>query len=133
MIPIPPSECVSIFLQEAARLDIEVRWTRKDMAKLDAAYHAFPGSPGRILLHERTPKPDNQQLCTLLAHEMVHVLQHWKGDLVALPPLGWPVDQAPIGRNLSRQEQEAYTAQHNPQKILNAIKKLNPIPAQDSR
>ena len=126
MIPLPPAECVSRFLQEAQRLGIEVRWASEGMTNLDAAYHARPGAPGVLLLHDSTPRPGPQQLCTLLAHEMVHVLQHWKGELQATPPLGWPVNGAPPGRRLSPQQAEAYTAQNDPAKVLKAVTSLQP-------
>ena len=58
---------------------------------------------------------------------MVHVLQHWKGKLKATPALGWPVDRAPEGRNLSLQEREAYTAQSDSKKVLKAVRSLKPI------
>lgn len=127
MIPLPPAECVSLFLQEAQRLGIEVRWASEGMTNLDAAYHARPGAPGVLLLHDSTPRPTSQQLCTLLAHEMVHVLQHWQGELRATPALGWPVDGAPPGRRLSPQQAEAYTAQNEPAKVLQAVNALRPF------
>ena len=130
MIELPPAECVNRFLQEAQRLGIEMRWTSEGMTNLDAAYHARPGAPGVLLLHDTTPRPGPQQLCTLLAHEMVHVLQHWKGELQATPPLGWPVDGTPSGRKLSSQEAEAYTAQDDAAKVLNAVNKLTPFQTQ---
>ena len=130
MIHLTPAECVTRFLQEAERLGIEVRWARDGMTNLDAAYIARPGVPGTVLLHDRTPRPGPQQLCTLLAHEMVHVLQHWKGKLQATPPLGWPVDEAPHGRTLSPQQKEAYTAQNDPAKVLRAVTTLTPFQPQ---
>lgn len=127
MIQILPADCVHEFMNQAQRLGIEVRWTSNGMTKLNAAYHAYPGKPGQILLHERNPRPDTKTICTLLSHEMVHVLQHWRGRLRALPPLGWPQDGAPPNRKLSTQEKEAYTAEKNPTKVLNEIKKLKPF------
>ena len=133
--PLPPEECIECidrFLQQAHRLGIEVRWTREGMHKLDAAYHAFPGKPGLIVLHDRDPRPSPKQICTLLSHEMVHVLQHWQGEFKALPPLGWPRDGAPPDRELSVQEQEAYTAQSQPRQVLRAITQLKPFAPQGS-
>lgn len=127
MTPLPPAQCVNNFLQEAQRLGIEVRWAKDGMDHLDASYSAFPSAPGLVTLHDRTPRPGLQKLCTLLAHEMVHVLQHWQGNLTAMPPLGWPTDGAPPNRKLSRQEAEAYTAQKNPRMVLKAVKKLTPF------
>lgn len=128
---LPPAECISAFLVEAKRLGIEVRWQRSDMNNLNAAYQARPGTPGVVVLHDSSPRPTQEQLCTLLTHEMVHVLQHWKGDLKATPPLGWPVDGAPIGRRLSPQEAEAYTAQDQPLKVLKAVMVLTTSKSQD--
>ena len=126
-IPLPPAECVSRFLQQSQRLGIEVQWASEGMTDLDAAYLARPGAPGVVKLKDSPQRPGPQQLCTLLAHEMVHVLQHWKGNLRAVPPLGWPVSGAPQGRRLSPQEAEAYTAQATPAKVLKALSSLQPI------
>jgi len=118
--------CVENFLKEAERLGVEVRWQNEGMYSLDAAYHATPGQPGKILLTRKAKKPSPVKLCTLISHEMVHVLQHWSGDLHATPPLGWPTNGSPAGRKLSRQEREAYTAQNDPGRILKAIRALRP-------
>ena len=123
---LPPVECVDSFLSEAQRLGVEVRWKTTNMQHLDAAYHALPGTPGRIVLHDVKPRPNLEKQCILLTHEMVHVLQHWKGQLQSIPPLGWPTENAPPGRELSQQEREAYSAQNDPKKVLNAIKTLQP-------
>ena len=125
--PLPPAECVTRFLQEAQRLGIEVRWTNTGITNLDAAYHALPGAPGVIVIHDHPQRPGPQELCTLLAHEMVHVLQHWKGNLRATPALGWPINGAPQGRQLSSQQAEAYTAQSDPAKVLKAVSSLQPV------
>ena len=130
--PLPPQECIVQFLEQAQRLSIEVRWTREGMHKMNAAYHAFHGTPGLILLRDRDPRPSPKQICTLLSHEMVHVLQHWKGKLKAVPSLGWARDGAPPGRELSIQEKEAYTAQTQPRKVLRAVNQLKPFGPQRS-
>lgn len=132
LIPLPPDECVNRFLQQADRLGVEVRWTKQAMNNLDAAYRASPGVPGVIVLHDSATRPNSERLCTLLSHEMVHVLQHWKGDLRAVPPLGWPRNGVPAGRNLSEQEQEAYAAQSNHRKVLHAVSELKPATPQTS-
>ena len=119
-------ECVTAFIEQADRLGIQIRFTADKMINLDAAYHALPGKPGYILLTETQPMPNLEKQCRLLTHEMVHVLQHWKGELKAVPPLGWPQDGAPPGRQLSSQEREAYTAEKYPMKVFEAIKKLRP-------
>ena len=117
MIELPADACITNFLREADRLGVGVRW-KKEMINLEAAYVARPSQPGEILLHDQSPRPSNPELCTLLAHEMVHVLQHWKGNLKATP-LDGPLI-APQGRNLSLQQREAYTAQEDPAKVLKA-------------
>lgn len=122
---IPAELCVENFLQEAQRLGLDVRWQSEGMQNLNASYHATPGQPGKIFLARRAQKPSQVELCTLLSHEMVHVLQHWAGDLHATPPLGWPTDGAPPKRKLSRQEREAYTAQNFPGRVLKAIRALS--------
>lgn len=129
---LPPDQCVAAFLSEAHRLGIEVRWQTSKMHQLDAAYQARPGAPGLIVLHDRKPRPSIKQQCVLLTHEMVHVLQHWKGHLKSVPPLGWPINNAPKGRDLSEQEQEAYTAQSKPKIVLDAVKLLKPASIQIS-
>ncbi|WP_036914028.1 MULTISPECIES: hypothetical protein [unclassified Prochlorococcus] len=96
--------CVENFLKEAERLGVEVRWQNESMHSLDAAYHATPGQPGEILLTRKAKKPSPVELCTLISHEMVHVLQHWSGDLHATPLLCWPTNGSSAGRKLSRQE-----------------------------
>lgn len=127
---LPPDQCVDSFLNQAQRLGIEVRWQKSDMHQLDAAYHARPGAPGLIVLHDRKPRPIIKQQCVLLTHEMVHVLQHWKGHLKSVPPLGWPIDNVPPNRKLTKQEQEAYSAQRKPKMVLEAVKLLQPIGTQ---
>jgi hypothetical protein len=60
---------------------------------------------------------------------MVHVLQHWQGELRAVLPLGWPINgQATAGRTLSRHEAEAFTAQEKPERVLQALQRLRPMP-----
>ena len=132
MNDLPPDECVTRFIQQAQRLGIEIKLTSNGMSRLNAAYHAFNDRPGLILIKDSNLQQNSKKICTLLAHEMVHVLQHWHGQLKAVPPLGWPIEKSPPGRHLSRQEREAYAAQNNPQKVLRAVENLRPIPIQDS-
>ena len=127
MTPDAADACITNFLREADRLGVTVRWVKEGMTGRDAAYVAPPGVPGEIHLFDATPRPTASALCTLLSHEMVHVLQHWKGNLRAVPPLGWPVDGAPQGRILSRQQREAYTAQEHPEMVLDAVRALRPV------
>lgn len=126
MIQLQADQCVRSFLQEATRLGVEVHW-EKDMINLKAAYVARPGKPGKILLFDSMPRPGSAKLCTLLAHEMVHVMQHWKGNLRATPPLGWPIDDVTETRNLTRQQREAYSAEKDPAMVLNKLRALQPI------
>lgn len=127
-----PKDCVHLFMQQAERLGIAVEWQKPSQFKFDAAYFAVPGAPGYIVLTERDIKPSPKEICTFLTHEMVHVLQHWKGTLNSLEPLGWPRDGAAVGDYKWLQEQEAYTAQSQPRKVLQAVTQLRPIDQQGS-
>ena len=130
--PLPPEQCVQAFLNQAQRLGIAVRWKQQEQVRFDAAYFATPGTPGYIVLTATSPKPDPKAVCTLLSHEMVHVLQHWKGRFHSVEPLGWPRDGTAVGEHRWAQEQEAYTAQEHPSKVLRAISRLKPLLTQDS-
>ena len=135
MVPpptLPPEQCVQAFLDQAQRLGIAVQWKQQEPAKFDAAYVATPGTPGYIILTETSPQPDPQTICTLLSHEMVHVLQHWKGKFHSVEALGWPRNGAAVGKHRWAQEQEAYTAQEHPRKVLRAVSQLEPVLTQDS-
>ena len=125
--PLPPEQCVQSFLGQAQRLGIAVKWQQPGPYKFDAAYFATPGTPGFIVLTEKTPPPDPKTICTLLSHEMVHVLQHWKGKFKSLEPLGWPRNGSEAGEHRGAQEQEAYTAQTQPRKVLRAVGRLQPL------
>ena len=130
--PLPPKDCIHLFEQQAERLGIAIQWQKSSQFKFDAAYFALPGSPGHIVLTERDPMPSPKKICTFLSHEMVHVLQHWKGKFDALEPLGWPRDGEAVGDQKWAQEQEAYTAQSQPRKVLKALTQLKPIGQQGS-
>ena len=125
--PLPPEQCVQAFLDQAQRLGIAVQWKQQEPAKFDAAYVATPGTPGYIILTETSPQPDPKTICTLLSHEMVHVLQHWKGKFHSVEALGWPRNGAAVGKHRWAQEQEAYTAQEDPAKVLKAVRALKPV------
>ncbi len=125
-LELPADQCVAQMLAQAERLGVQVRWQPASRAGLEGAYHAQPGQPGLLELRASASAPASSELCTLISHEMVHVLQHWHGQLQALPPLGWPIDGAPPGRSLSRHEAEAYTAQQHPQRVLEALRELQP-------
>jgi hypothetical protein len=117
---------VSQLLAQAERLGVAVRWQAQVGCRPEAAYQAPPGQPGLLLIGAGQPAPINTELCRLLSHELVHVLQHWRGQLQAITPLGWPIGGAPAGRQLSLHEAEAYTAEHNPQAVLEALRQLKP-------
>ena len=117
-------QCVTRMLAQAQRLGVLVRWQPLGPTTLKGAYHAKPGQPGVLELRAQVSAPATPELCSLISHEMVHVLQHWRGQLQALLPLGWPTDGAPPGRRLSVHEAEAYTAQNHPQLVLAALRQL---------
>jgi len=120
-------QCVTLLLAQAQRLGVLVRWQQPLVSTaLEAAYQALPGQPGVLELRAQASAPASPELCSLISHEMVHVLQHWRGQLQALLPLGWPIDGAPPGRLLSLHEAEAYTAQGQPQLVLAALRHLQP-------
>lgn len=69
-------------------------------------------------------KADDQQpptlsVCRLLAHEMVHVIQHWHDNFEVVIPLGWPTNKKrlPI-KAVSLHEAEAFTAQWHPRRVM---------------
>jgi hypothetical protein len=117
---------VTQLLAQAERLGVGVRWQTQAGSKPEAAYQAPPGQPGLLLIGAGQPAPINAELCRLLSHEMVHVLQHWRGQLQAITPLGWPTGGAPPERQLSVHEAEAYSAEGDPRRVLDALKQLKP-------
>ena len=129
MEALPAHQCVGELVAEAQRLGVEVRWQPRTSLKADAVYYAPPGRPGLLVIRAGESAPANAEICTLLSHEMVHVLQHWNGRLQAITPLGWPTDEAPPHRTLSRHEAEAYTAQKHPLRVLKAVRELHPHPS----
>lgn len=129
MVQASADQCIASMLAEAKRLGVEVQWQKQAGPIPEAAYHAYPGRPGMLVLRAAHPDPPTPGLCTLLSHEMVHVLQHWRGQLQGLTPLGWPTIHAQTGRDLSPHEAEAYANQTSPMRVLEALRKLKP-PAQ---
>lgn len=130
MQALPPDPCVKLLLAQAHRLGVEVRWLPAvSGGSPEGNYVAQPGRPGLLQLRTTEPAPPAAALCRLVTHEMVHVLQHWQGELKAVLPLGWPIDgQAATGRTLSRHEAEAFTAQEQPERVLRALQRLQPLP-----
>jgi len=130
MQALPPDSCVALLLAQAQRLGVEVRWLpAASGSEPEGNYQAQPGRPGLLQLRTAEPAPPASELCRLVTHEMVHVLQHWQGELRAVLPLGWPINgQATAGRTLSRHEAEAFTAQEKPERVLQAVQRLRPMP-----
>jgi hypothetical protein len=124
---LPAQQCVAQLLAEAQRLGVQIRWQQPSPQPLVATYHAQAGQPGTLVLPTGDPPPSTTQLCTLLTHEMVHVLQHWRGHFQAVLPLGWPTDGVPASP-VPPHEAEAFTAQGDPQRVLNALRQLQPPP-----
>ena len=130
MQALPPDQCVNLQLAQAERLGVEVRWLQAASGgSSEGHYVAQPSRPGLLQLRTAEPTRPTAALCNLVTHEMVHVLQHWRGELQAVLPLGWPIDeQAAAGRSLSRHEAEAFTAQEQPERVLRALQRLQPLP-----
>ncbi len=126
MVQLTADQCVHSMLVEAQRLGVEVRWQKQAGPSPEAAYHAYPERPGLLVVQVDKPNPPTPELCTLLSHEMVHVLQHWRGSLREITPLGWPTISPESGRSLSPHEAEAYASQTNPIRVLNALRQLKP-------
>ena len=127
---LPPAQCVDLLLAQADRLGVEVRWHQSSgTSAMQAVYQAPPGRPGLLILHAPPPPVgDANALCTLVTHEMVHVLQHWHGRLQAVLPLGWPTDGAAAReRQLSIHEAEAFTAQERPEHVLQMLHGLSSV------
>ena len=130
METLPADLCITRLNQQAERLGVVVRtFERKPSETVVGYYVAKPGEPGHIELHTRSTTAPRKR-CQLLTHEMVHVLQHWHADWKAVLPLGWPTNgTAAQQRRLSPHEAEAFTAQDQPRKVLQALKQLAPVPA----
>ena len=125
---LPPSECITTLLAEADRLGVDVRWQQQpESAEPSGTYTALPGQPGYVTLQATEQQAADPRVCRLLAHEMVHVIQHWQANFVAVLPLGWPVDESRLPRDkVSPHEAEAFTAQWQPRRVINALNGLEP-------
>ena len=132
MHELPPEACINHLLHQADRLGVEVRWLPVNESQMpQGLYQAQPDRPGVIELRTGTSPAPSPALCRLITHEMVHVLQHWHADLKAVLPLGWPQDGLITQqRKLSAHEAEAFTAQDQPQIVLDALKVLVPVSSQ---
>ena len=129
---LPPDECITKLQAEADRLGVEVRWHEQPKTTEPSGnYVALPGKPGYVNLQAARQQAPNPKICRLLAHEMVHVIQHWHGNFEAVLPLGWPVNQDLLPRDkVSLHEAEAFTAQWQPRQVIEALKSLKPFEGQ---
>ena len=125
---LPPGECITTLLAEADRLGVDVRWKQQpESAEPSGTYTALPGKPGYVTLQAAEQQDTDPRVCRLLAHEMVHVIQHWQANFVAVLPLGWPVDKSRLPRErVSTHEAEAFTAQWQPRRVIKALNELEP-------
>ncbi len=129
---LPPGECITTLLAEANRLGVDVRWQQQHEATAIATepsgtYVALPGKPGYMNLQAANQTPPSPSVCRLLAHEMVHVVQHWHADFEAVLPLGWPINKNLLPEEgVSLHEAEAFTAQWQPRRVIKAVKALKP-------
>ena len=129
---LPPGECITTLIAEANRLGVDVRWQQQPEATANSTepsgtYVALPGMPGYVNLQVAKPHPTNPKVCRLLAHEMVHVIQHWHGNFEAVKPLGWPINNKRLPREkVSLHEAEAFTAQWQPRRVISALRALKP-------
>ena len=125
---LPPGECITTLLAEADRLGVDVRWQQQPKATAPSGtYVALPGKPGYINLKAANQTPPSPSVCRLLAHEMVHVIQHWRANFVAVLPLGWPINKNVLPKGgVSPHEAEAFTAQWHPRRVIKAVRALKP-------
>ena len=125
---LPPGECITTLVAEAERLGVDVRWQQQpESAQPSGTYTALPGKPGYVTLQAPEQRNTDPRVCRLLAHEMVHVIQHWQANFVAVLPLGWPVDKSRLPRErVSTHEAEAFTAQWQPRRVIKALNELEP-------
>ena len=125
---LPPGECITTLLAEADRLGVDIRWQQQpESAEPSGTYTALPGKPGYVTVQAAEQQAQDPRVCRLLAHEMVHVIQHWQANFMAVLPLGWPVDKSRLPRNkVSPHEAEAFTAQWQPRRVIKALNELEP-------
>ena len=126
--PLPPGECITTLIAEANRLGVDVRWqTQPEATAPSGTYVALPGKPGYMNLQAANQTPPSPSVCRLLAHEMVHVIQHWHANFEAVLPLGWPVNKNVLPKGgVSLHEAEAFTAQWHPRRVIKAVRALKP-------
>ena len=105
-----------LLLTEGRRLGITVRAGQPELPGKDATYRAENGRLGLITIKQRPMSPLVR--CMLISHEFIHVLQHLKGDLRGVPPLGWATDHP----DQIQQEAEAYGHQHRVGYVLSLLR-----------
>jgi len=102
------------------RMGIKIINGIPEMKNKDATYKAVYGQLGMITFLPR-PMSDSSR-CKLINHEFIHVLQHIKGNLKGVEPLGWQLPIRALEMYGSIQEAEAYTYQNNAGKIIYKLK-----------
>ncbi len=104
------AELANKLLNVGSRLGVSIETGQPKLQGKDASYLAHYGKLGTITFLSRPMKKEVR--CKLISHEFIHVLQHIKGDLKGVEPLGWPVSKQSIEHFGSIQEAEAYTYQN---------------------
>ena len=112
---------VNTILSLGERLGVNIQEGQPKLLNKDATYEAFPGQIGTIIVSNRTMT--KATYCMLITHEFVHVLQHLKGNLRKVIPLGWTLSYTQIYSHSSLLEAEAYAYQNSPMKIIFFLKK----------
>ena len=109
-----------LLLAEGRRLGITVKAGQPELPGKDATYRAEHGRLGTITIKQRPMTPLVR--CMLISHEFIHVLQHLKGDLRGVPPLGWISDHP----DPTPQEAEAYGHQQRAGYVLSLLQATSP-------
>ena len=109
-------------LLQAQRIGVAVRAGSPELPGKDASYRAEHGRLGTITLRQRPMSAEVR--CLLISHELIHVLQHWHGELKGVPPLGWSFTTEQLQRFGSVQEAEAYGHQHQAGHVLQLLQSV---------
>ena len=115
-----PSIVNSIFAL-GERLGVTIVKGQPKLPNKDATYEALPGQIGTIIVSNRAMTKETY--CMLITHEFIHVLQHLKGNLRKVIPLGWTLSYRQIYSHSNLLEAEAYAYQNSPMKIIFFLKK----------
>ncbi len=100
-------------------LGVEVISGEPKLQGKDATYEAFYGKLGVIVIKYRLMAPET--FCQLVTHEFIHVLQHLKGELREVVPLGWSINVGDVQRYGSLEEAEAYIHQNYAGRVLDLL------------